>query len=508
MNNNNNINQEQKRQNFFKIFFETTQNIQEQLLTRKFNSNSFSGLSIHQNQDDKYYDQLNQCQGDLQKFKQIYNDQKMQKAIASFLGNAVGDALGAHTEFINFNQTRNVIQENWESLIEWAQKNNHIRTKYGVITDDCSMARCLADSLLANNGNFNPIDIRLRFLLWWNTGYCNGSQDQRSFGLGGNISQGFGMFFRQNRPPYVFDMEKQKLGNINGNGSIMRLGTIPIAFQDDIQKGQEIAALQSLTTHNGEEAAECCRLLTFLVINLLDYKGDNPKEDIFVKKLKEFKTNCKSVEHMALSKQEEDYQKYYNNFNRCPEDRYWDWQNDKLQVSPTRVQQQPGYFGSYCMDGTYVALYIAYHSTSQKEAIFKAVNWGGDADSIAAVVGYITGAMYGLEQDIWDLYNQQMVQHDNESQLIKAIRLFNKDWVQNTPIFKDENLEKNKDYYLEQFTKKQNEWYPNQTIQEQNLMNKMDQDNTVSNKNKEIENSEDQNSVQNSQSQKSTQMTQ
>lgn len=57
-----------------------------------------------------------------------------------------------------------------------------------------------------------------------------------------------------------------------------------------------------MTTHNGEEAAECCRLLTFLVINLLDYKGDNPKEDIFVKKLKEFKTNCKSVEYMALSK--------------------------------------------------------------------------------------------------------------------------------------------------------------------------------------------------------------
>lgn len=33
------------------------------------------------------------------------------------------------------------------------------------------------------------------------------------------------------------------MGNINGNGSIMRLGTIPIAFHDDMEKALKIAAL-------------------------------------------------------------------------------------------------------------------------------------------------------------------------------------------------------------------------------------------------------------------------
>ena len=39
------------------------------------------------------------------------------------------------------------------------------------------------------------------------------------------------------------------------------------------------------------------------------------------------------------------------------------------------------------MDGMCMALHIIYNSESFKEALFKAVSWGGDSDSIAAVVG-------------------------------------------------------------------------------------------------------------------------
>jgi len=53
----------------------------------------------------------------------------------------------------------------------------------------------------------------------------------------------------------------------------MRLAPIPIAFHHNIEKGMEIAAKQSFTTHNGEEALECCRLLSFLCIKLLNYEG-------------------------------------------------------------------------------------------------------------------------------------------------------------------------------------------------------------------------------------------
>ena len=64
-----------------------------------------------------------------------------------------------------------------------------------MITDDCSMARCLADSILANNFEFNGVDLRGRFLLWWHFGYNNTSGDRCSFGLGGNIAVGFRNFY-------------------------------------------------------------------------------------------------------------------------------------------------------------------------------------------------------------------------------------------------------------------------------------------------------------------------
>lgn len=72
------------------------------------------------------------------------------------------------------------------------------------------------------------------------------------------------------------------------------------------------------------------------------------------------------------------------------------------------------------MDGCYVALHIVYHSTNSREAIFKAVNWGGDSDSIAAVVGYVCGAMYGLTPDIVSLYSERMEYFDRFETILKA----------------------------------------------------------------------------------------
>jgi len=51
----------------------------------------------------------------------------------------------------------------------------------------------------------------------------------------------------------------------------MRLSPIPIAFHDNLKKGEEIAILQSITTHDGEEAAEVCKFLTHLLINLINF---------------------------------------------------------------------------------------------------------------------------------------------------------------------------------------------------------------------------------------------
>ena len=47
----------------------------------------------------------------------------MAKALAVFLGNAIGDALGAHTEFINFDPKRKIKINNWKDIEELYKRN-------------------------------------------------------------------------------------------------------------------------------------------------------------------------------------------------------------------------------------------------------------------------------------------------------------------------------------------------------------------------------------------------
>ena len=52
----------------------------------------------------------------------------------------------------------------------------------------------------------------------------------------------------------------------------MRLAPIPICFKDDLSKAIKAARHQSKTTHNGKEAADCCELMTYLIVNLIKHQ--------------------------------------------------------------------------------------------------------------------------------------------------------------------------------------------------------------------------------------------
>lgn len=133
-----------------------------------------------------------------------------------------------------------------------------------------------------------------------------------------------------------------------------------------------------------------------------------------------FKTTgeeAKSVENLAQSKI--DSEELYNylaskhdkfvRFNKeREEDRNWQWRNPDWSYSKCRAKQQPGYIGSYCMDGLCMALHIAYHTNSFKEAVLWAVNMGGDCDTVGAIAGQIVGAMYGIGKEMLDLYKEMI----------------------------------------------------------------------------------------------------
>lgn len=349
-------------------------------------------------------------------FKKL-SDQES-RALGCMISSAFGDALGAHTEFSPFCYDLDP-KFQIKSFIDIKEEFRSKRSKIGQWTDDTSMALCLADSILENKGYFSGIDLRYRFLLWWHCGYNNGCKDGLSYGLGGNIKDSFRDFYKNPKEDKCLSKDKHQ----NGNGTLMRLAPVPIYFHNNELKGMEFAENQSYTTHTGHEASESCRLLTHLIIKLINRKG--PDFKYIFDDLKNFETNDPAVSCLAKSCREKFDEKIHSKkFNQNEEDRNWDWKSEKYEYSEFRYQLHPDYFGSYCMDALALSLHFAYHSTSAKSAVLRAVNCGGDSDTIAAITGQIVGAIYGLEEDIFHLYEKFITQWDDWAIATSAYKLF------------------------------------------------------------------------------------
>lgn len=124
-------------------------------------------------------------------------------------------------------------------------------------------------------------------------------------------------------------------------------------------------------------------------------------------------TECKSVYNLARSQgdDEEHYKsmceanKKFKSFNKKLEDRNWNWRDAKHTYSPTRLKQQPGYIGSYCMDALAMALHTVWFTNSFKEVAIMNADLGGDCDTVGSIAGQIAGAIYGVDEGMLSLYS-------------------------------------------------------------------------------------------------------
>jgi len=345
------------------------------------------------------------------------------RAVACFLGMVIGDALGAPLEFLPVVYDKKFLSgfndSAWKSLT-----GNSFSLKPGQWTDDASMGFCLAESLLACP-EFDPIDLRIRFLNWWEFGYRNAfgyDSFNTSVGLGGSIGQSF-VEFQRAGTPYT------KAGDLytSGNGSIMRLAPVPIFFHSELEKAMDIASKQSKTTHQGDEAAECCRLMTFIIITLIHAPDDmtaQERKDYFFQQVQEsFKTSLYSVECLAASKDEE---KHKSNEKLNLKDRKWNWKSPNFRYCESRASMQPGYIGSYCMDALSMALHCVWTTDSFENALLKVVNMRGDSDSVGSVTGQIAGTLYGVQSIPSDWIRSIQQWDNNGDAALTAIKLFRK----------------------------------------------------------------------------------
>ena len=359
-------------------------NISSHLLNclRNWNIKNFGDYSIFNLNSDIFKNDINFIHNLLSNFiKSKKIDEKLNilesGSIGSILGMAIADSMGHRFEFEPVKYDEITLRDMGKG------PGGAFQLLPGQWTDDTSMGLCLADSLIIKNGEYDAHDLMHRFLCWWYCGYNNAFRLDKnrsgSVGLGGQISGSFSNYIQN-------PTKKTISGDINssGIGSIMRNAAVPICFHDNIDKAMEVAKQQSLLTHQGNEAAECCRLLTYIIIKILNRKEE--KLNDIIGNLEKFETPVNSVKCLALSKEESE-----------DPDRDWNWKKKDFKYSPTRSERQPGYIGSYAMDGMAMALHIIYYTNNFEEAIIKVVNLRGDSDSVGSVVGQLAGAYYGIK---------------------------------------------------------------------------------------------------------------
>lgn len=158
------------------------------------------------------------------------------------LGLATGDAVGTTVEF-EYPGTFSPVTD----MVGGGPFN----LRPGEWTDDTSMALCLAESLLECQG-FDARDQMERYLRWWQDGYL--SSNCECFDIGNTVRRSL-QRYRKIGDPFAGSIDL----NTVGNGSLMRLGPVPLFFAGDPERAIANCAESSRTTHGGLACVDACR---------------------------------------------------------------------------------------------------------------------------------------------------------------------------------------------------------------------------------------------------------
>ena len=276
--------------------------------------------------------------------------QQLERYRGCLLGLATGDALGAPIQF----QPPGTF-----APIDDMVGGGTYHLAPGQWTDDTSMALCLAESLIERQG-FDPIDQLQRYVRSWQEGYL--SSTGYCFDMGNATYEALARFVETGEP-YCGSEDPWRAGN----GSLMRLAPVPMAYARRPAEAIERCAESSRTTHATLAAVDACRYFGGLLVGALN---GVPKEELLAARY-------------------------------APVPDYWTSHPlvaavDRVAAGSFKERQPPEIQGrGYVVDCLEAALWAFYHSDSVQEGCLLAVNLGDDADTTGAVYGQLAGAYYG-----------------------------------------------------------------------------------------------------------------
>ncbi len=274
-------------------------------------------------------------------------EKNFDKILGTMFGVAVGDALGAPIEFMSaeairrqYGIVRDMIGGGW------------LNVQPGEFTDDTQMTLAVAKGIVEKPEN--PIEsIGAQFVKW----YSSHPKD-----IGGTCASSISNAIRRSvdatRPSATDwtiaakETDRTLFGRSAGNGSLMRTAYIG-TYYNYIRTVHQRAIGISRMTHYDIGAANDCAAYSKMIHCLV--RENNPNA---------IKLYAQSV----------------------------GYKTDEL--SDLGFKPNPS---GYVRDSFATALHCIYTTHSFEEAVTKAVNFGGDADTIGAITGGLAGALYGYD---------------------------------------------------------------------------------------------------------------
>lgn len=259
----------------------------------------------------------------------------------ALLGLACGDAVGTTLEFKP--------RGSFEPLTDMVG-GGPFELQPGQWTDDTSMAMCLAESLVRCEV-FDPRDQMNRYANWYQHGYWSSTGSCFDIGVATRAAL------------HTFLVSGQALaGNPDpasaGNGSIMRLAPVVLRYAGTAEL-QDMAVLSSRTTHAALECLDACRLLAVAIERALQGQCKAAVLDLRAVEVTGDRLRAIAAGH------------------------YRDLPRERIRGS------------GYVVDSLEAALWCVAHHDTFADMVLAAANLGDDADTTAAVVGQLAGALLG-----------------------------------------------------------------------------------------------------------------
>lgn len=174
------------------------------------------------------------------------------RALAAFLGLAIGDALGATVEFM----TSREIAAEYGVLCDIVG-GGWLHLKAGAVTDDTAMSLALGRSLV-RKGTLDLVDLCEEFAAWLRSGPPD---------VGNTCRRGIRRYIQRGivtGPPNEGDA---------GNGAVMRVLPVAIASHGDPVRARRWAVEQGRVTHNHPLSDAACDTLAGMLASLISGGG-------------------------------------------------------------------------------------------------------------------------------------------------------------------------------------------------------------------------------------------